>query len=35
MFTMDMKIAGFDDELNEAMKKDLQCARMHTAKKWL
>ena len=23
MFTMDMKIAGFDDELNEAMKKEM------------
>ena len=24
MFNMDMKIAGFDDELNEAMKKEIK-----------
>ena len=24
MFTMDMKIAGFDDELNDAMRKEIK-----------
>ena len=29
MFTMDMKIAGFDDELNEAMKKEIKRQEEH------
>ena len=27
MFTMDMKIAGFDDELNDAMRKEIKKTR--------
>ena len=29
MFTMDMKIAGFDDELNEAMKNEIKRQEEH------
>ena len=29
MFTMDMKIAGFDDELNDAMRKEIQRPEEH------
>ena len=30
MFTMDMKISGFDDELNEAMKKEIKTLNIIT-----
>ena len=29
MFTMDMKIAGFDDELNDAMRKEIKRQEEH------
>ena len=29
MFTMDMRIAGFDDELNEAMKNEIKRQEEH------
>ena len=32
MFTMDMKIAGFDDELNDAMRKEIKRQEEHVGR---